>query len=167
MRHLIKFGIRKIVCLASALLWFQFERNKLERLMQARDEEFKEKLTESILKRDESVLLTTIFFPEMYFFLKKNICKNIQLIFNFFSKKCCWGMISTISNWKIQLKFYVIFGNLNIIIQIDAILAVPIQHIAKQYCQKDGTKNGVILKLISAIENHDQRYLFLMYQLNR
>ena len=60
-----------------------------------------------------------------------------------------------------------IFGNLNIITQIDAILAVPIQHIAKQYCQKDGTKNGVILKLISAIENHDQRYLFLMYQLNR
>ena len=38
------------------------------------------------------------------------------------------------------------------------------------YCKailKDGMKNGVILKLISAIENHDRGYLFLMYQLNR
>ena len=58
-------------CLEFALLWFQFERNKLEKLMQTRDEEFKEKLIESILKRDESVLLTTIFFLETYFFLKK------------------------------------------------------------------------------------------------
>ena len=66
------------MCLASALLWFQFEINKLERLMQARDEEFKEKLTESILKRDESVLLTTIFFPEMYFFLKKIFAKTFN-----------------------------------------------------------------------------------------
>ena len=46
--------------------------------MQARDEEFKEKLTESILKRDESVLLTTIFFPEMYFFLKKIFAKTFN-----------------------------------------------------------------------------------------
>ena len=56
------------VWLEFALLWFQFERNKLERLMQARDEGFKEKLIKSILKRDESVLMTTIFFPETNFF---------------------------------------------------------------------------------------------------
>ena len=70
------WDMENYACLEFALLWFQFERNKLEKLMQTRDEEFKEKLIESILKRDESVLLTTIFFPETYFFLKK-IFENI------------------------------------------------------------------------------------------
>ena len=38
------------------------------------------------------------------------------------------------------------FGILNIM-QIDAKPAIPIPHTAKQYCQKDGTKNGMISKL--------------------
>ena len=71
------YDTENYVCLESALLWFQFERHKLERL-QARDEEFKEKLIESILKRDESVLLTTIFFPESYFFLEKIFAKTFN-----------------------------------------------------------------------------------------
>ena len=44
------YDTENYVCLESALLWFQFERHKLGRLIQARDEEFKEKLIESILK---------------------------------------------------------------------------------------------------------------------
>ena len=62
----MKFGI--YVCLATALLRFQFEMNKLERSMHLKDEEFKKHLIESILRQDKSVLLTAIFFPEFFFF---------------------------------------------------------------------------------------------------
>ena len=61
----MKFGI--YVCLATALLRFQFEINKLER-SNLKDEEFKKHLIESILRQDKSVLLTAIFFPEFFFF---------------------------------------------------------------------------------------------------
>ena len=75
----MKFGI--YVCLATALLWFQFERNKLERLMHLKEEEFKKHLIKSILRQDKCVLLTTIFFPEFFFFFLM-VCK--LTIFNHF-----------------------------------------------------------------------------------
>ena len=73
----MKFGI--YVCLATALLPFQFEINKLERSMHLKDEEFKKHLIESILRQDKSILLTTIFFHDFFFLM---VCK--LAIFNHF-----------------------------------------------------------------------------------